>query len=161
MKNRFKYVLLLLVLSISYTANSQESKLWNEFEAAQKTGKVCELPDFSFAGYHHGEKAIPDVKHKVFNVTDFGAVANDGKSDKDAIRKTVTAAVNNGSGIVFFPKGRFLVNEDNDDRKPIVIKGKNIVFRGSGSGEDGTVLYMKNYLPAKDPKKLWTCPYMF
>ncbi|MCT4589153.1 MAG: DUF4955 domain-containing protein [Carboxylicivirga sp.] len=161
MKNRFKYVLLLLVMSITYTANSQESKLWIEFEAAQKTGKVCELPDFSFAGYHHGEKAIPHVKHKVFNVTDFGAVANDGKSDKEAIRKTVAAAVKNGSGIVFFPKGRFLVNEDNDDRKPIVIKGKNIVFRGSGSGEDGTVLYMKNYLPAKDPKKLWTCPYMF
>ncbi|WP_430817507.1 DUF4955 domain-containing protein [Carboxylicivirga sp. RSCT41] len=161
MKKNCKYAMLLLSLSMGLTGYGQESKLWNDFEEAHQSGKVAELPDFSYAGYHHGEKGIPDVKHKVFDVTDFGAIANDGKSDKEAIRATVNAAVKNGSGIVFFPKGKFLVNEDSDDRKPIIIKGNNIVFRGSGSGEDGTVLYMKNYLPAKDPNKLWTCPYMF
>ncbi|TRX71889.1 DUF4955 domain-containing protein [Carboxylicivirga sp. M1479] len=161
MKNIKKYLLAAGVLALTSVVNGQESALWNEFKAAQTSNKVAELPDFSYAGYHHGEKGIPDVTHQVFNVSDYGAVPNDGKSDKEAIRKTVAAAVKNGSGIVFFPKGRFLVNEDDDDQKPIVIKGNNIVFKGSGSGPDGTELYMKNYLPAKDPKKLWTCPYMF
>jgi len=150
-----------MALSFSIMVNAQESQLWNEFKANKQTGKSSELPDFSYAGYHHGEKAIPDLKHQVFDVTDYGAIPDDGKSDKEAIRATVSAAVKNGSGIVFFPKGRFLVNEDNDDLKPIVIKGNNIVFRGSGSQVGGTELYMKNYLPAKDPGKLWTCPYMF
>ena len=161
MKNTMKYMLVMGLFSLSIISMGQSSALWDSYKLAHDKGEVAELPDFSYAGYHHGEKGIPKVEHKVFDVTNYGAIPNDGLSDKEAIRKTISAAVKNGSGIVSFPKGRFLVNEDDDDQKPIVIKGKNIVFRGSGSGKGGTVLYMKNYLPAKDPNKLWTCPYMF
>ncbi|MBI9063627.1 MAG: DUF4955 domain-containing protein [Marinilabiliaceae bacterium] len=161
MNNKNTHWALALVMAVSGSINAQDSKLWEDFKTHTEKGETAELPDFSYAGYHHGEKAIPEVNHKVFKVADFGAIPNDGQSDKAAIRKTIAAAEKNGSGIIFFPKGRFLVNEESDDAKPIIIKGKKIVFRGSGSGADGTELYMKEHLPAKDPKKLWTTPYLF
>lgn len=159
--NMRHYVLSLFLLGPILIATAQESKLWQEYAKDHEAGKQTELPDFSYAGYHFGEVAIPEVDHKIFDVTDFGAKPNDQKSDRAAIEKAVAAAKKNGSGVVFFPKGRFLVNEDNDPKTSIVISAKNIVLRGSGSGEGGTELYMKNYLPAKNPKQLWTCPYMF
>lgn len=151
-------VFLFLIIGI---ISGQESCLWNDFKNKKLKEETPELPDFSYAGYHHGEKAIPDVDYKIFDVTDFGAVSDDNISDKAAIRQAVAAAVKNKSGIVFFPKGRFLVNEDNDDINPIIIKGENIVFRGSGSETDGTELFMKKALDPKDPDKLWTTPYLF
>ncbi len=158
----YNKTLLLTILTIVFSGvlNAQESQLWEDFKSCSKKGKTAELPDFSYAGYHHGEKAIPTVDYNVFDITQFGAVPNDGKSDKKAIQMAIDAAVKNKSGVVFFPKGRFLLNEDTDDTTPIIVKGNNIVFRGSGSDENGTELFMKNHLPAKDPKKLWTTPYM-
>ncbi|MCW3806647.1 DUF4955 domain-containing protein [Plebeiibacterium marinum] len=161
MKNMFKVLFVLFVFTMYPKGYAQNSQLWDDYQRDYKNGKPSELPNFSFAGYHHSEKGIPDVNYNLYDVTKYGAVANDDKSDKEAIRKAIAAAIKNGSGIVFFPKGRFLVNEDLDDRKPIDVKGNNIVFKGSGSGKDGTELFMKNYLPAKDPDKLWTCPYLF
>ena len=90
------------------------------------------LPNFSYVGYHYGEAATPENKQlKVFDVTAFGAKPDDDASDKEAIRKAIKAAENNGGGIVFFPKGRFLVNEDGDDRDQIVVSSSNIILRGS------------------------------
>ena len=120
------------------------------------------LPNFSYVGYHYGAAAIPENKQlKVFNVTDYGAKPDDGISDKEAIRKAIKAAENNGGGIVFFPKGRFLVNEDVDDKDQIVISSSNIILRGSSSGEGGTELFMKNMLVPKDSTKMWTTPSLF
>ncbi len=130
------------------------------FKNYQKDATV--LPDFSYAGYHNGEIGIPnDLNYKVFDVTAYGAKPNDAVSDKVAIQKAIQAANANGSGIVFFPKGRFLVNEDGDDLSRIVSKGSKIIFRGSGSGKDGTELFMKNTLQPTDPKKMWTVPTLF
>lgn len=150
-----------LILSMVLQAQDNVSKVWTEFEGQSKKGVPTELPDFSYAGYHHGEVGIPHVDHKVFDVTAFGAVPNDGQSDRAAIERSIAAATKNGSGIIFFPKGRFLVHEDSENTSPITIKGKHIVMRGSGSGQGGTELYMKHYLPAKNPTQLWTCPYLF
>ena len=59
------------------------------------------LPNFSYVGYHNGELPIPEnTQLKVFNVTDFGAKPDDGISDKNAIRKAIKAAENNGGGKV-------------------------------------------------------------
>lgn len=161
MKKIEYFTLIMLLLALSTGVIAQDSRLWDEYKLAHSKGKVAELPDFSFAGYHHGEKAIPNVNHKIFDVSDYGAIPNDNKSDKEAIRAAIKAASKSKASIVYFPKGRFLVNEDEDDRLPIIIKSKNLVFRGSGAGAGGTELFMKNHLPAKDPKKLWTTPYLF
>lgn len=140
---------------------TKTSQLWTQYVEARGSGMEPVLADFSFAGYHAGEVAIPNVDWQVFDVTDFGAVADDGKSDKRAVMRAIAAAEANGSGIVFFPKGRFRLNETTDDsNQAIVIGGSNIVLRGSGAGEDGTDLYMDQYMDPVDPKKMWTCPYL-
>ena len=157
------------VLSVSITgcavatkvqnSNSNPSKL---FEQYKKNKESSILPDFSYVGYHYGNEPIPSVNnYKVFNVTDFGAIADDTLSDKAAIQKAINAANKNGSGIVLFPKGKFLVNEESDDPGSIISKGSKIIFRGSGSGANGTELFMKNNLPPKNPEQMWTVPPLF
>ncbi len=107
------------------------------------------MPDFSYAGYHYFSKPIPNVTHPIFDVTDYGAIPNDDISDQPAIISAIAAAEANGSGIVFFPPGEFLVNTDtdkNDDgnNEPITIRSSNIILRGSGSRTGGTIIRMVN-----------------
>ncbi|MNK66208.1 Pectate lyase superfamily protein [compost metagenome] len=153
-----KGLIILLNLSLAVSAFAQkESKIFEDYKKDRSI-----LPDFSYVGYHNGEKKIPKISdYKYFNVTDFGAKPNDGKSDKVAIQLAIDAANKNGSGIVFFPKGRFLVNEESDLTNSIISKKGHIIFRGSGSGTGGTELYMKNALPPADPAKMWTVPPLF
>lgn len=167
------------------------------------------LPNFSYAGYGFGEEPLPTVgspvgydtpvpefdsvllNHKIFDVTSFGAIANDAKSDKQAVKGAVAAAEayverNATKGaIIYFPPGRFLLNEAYDmasippakpsgkgtdtDRvyaekhQPIYIRKSNIIVRGSGSGSGsgGTVLYMDHHFVAKYSDKMWTTPSLF
>lgn len=145
------------LLSLATAFAQKEAKIFTEYRKDKSV-----LPDFSYAGYQNGEKEIPNItNYKVFDVTSFGAIANDTLSDKIAIQNAITAANKNGSGIVFFPKGRFLVNENGDEPNKIISKGSNIIFRGSGSGIGGTELFMKNTLPPADPAKMWTVPPLF
>lgn len=136
--------------------NSNASKLFEQYKQ-NKENSI--LPDFSYAGYHNGEKEIPKSEdYKIFDVTKYGAIPNDTISDKAAIQRAINAANLNGSGIVFFPKGIFLINEDIDSSTSIVSNNSKIIIRGSGSGPGGTELYMKNALPPKNPEQMWTVP---
>lgn len=96
------------------------SDLWgNEGELWNPAGR---LPDFSFAGYHSGEQAIPDVK-AVANVTDFGAIG-DGKTDcTQAFRDAIAATA---SGAITIPPGRYILSDILWIEKP------GIVLRGAG-----------------------------
>ncbi|MGQ7944328.1 DUF4955 domain-containing protein [Flavobacterium sp. WC2509] len=147
----------LFLLCISATFAQKEATIFTNY----KNDKSL-LPDFSYAGYHNGEKEIPNSKnYKIFNVVDFGAIPNDNISDKTAIQNAIAAANALGGGIVFFPKGRFNVNEDSDLPNSIVSKGSRIIFRGSGSGSNGTELFMKNMLSPKNPTQMWSVPALF
>lgn len=133
------------------------SRLWRQYETEKKAGGPTFLPDFSYAGYHGGEKAIAPTG-KIFNVKDFGAVPDDDGDDADAIATTVKAAEANGGGIVFLPRGRYLVNTTMEKRTTIHIRSSNIVLRGEGAGKGGTVIfsvqpYGGNFDP-HDPNRL-------
>lgn len=159
MKKTIKLSLVFLLTALmAYSQKAVESKLFNAYKT-DKSKSV--LPDFSYVGYKTGVEAIPNVKHKIFNVTDFGAIANDNVSDKAAIEAAIAAAKTNGSGIIQFPAGRFLINEDNDVKKSIQINASNIVFRGTGVGVGGTEIYMKNTLIPTNPDQMWTTPKIF
>lgn len=136
---------------------AQESDLWKNFLQAKANGDEPILPDFSYAGYEYSEKTIPTVNYKQFNITDYGAVPNDGKSDKKAIQKAIKAAAKNGEGVVFFPEGKFRVNTEEDSKEVITIPSSNIVLRGAGM--DKSILFFEKDLQPKDPNKLWTVPY--
>jgi len=127
------------------------------FESFKNEKSTTLLPDFSYAGYHCGEKAIPNgSRSKIFNVIDFGAKPNDDISDREAIQAAINAANKNGSGIVYFPKGRFILNDDSTLEKGIISKGSNIILRGSGSGPGGTELFMQEALVPQNPGQMWT-----
>lgn len=150
-------IVFLNILTTAVAFAQKEVKIFEDYKKNRNS-----LPDFSYVGYHQGEKEVPTITdYKVFDVTFFGAKPNDGISDKVAIQKAIDAANKNGSGIVFFPKGRFLVNEEGDAANSIISKKSNIIFRGSGSGLGGTELFMKNPLPPADPAKMWTVPSLF
>lgn len=136
------------------------SAVWKDYEEARLSGKEPMVADFSYVGYHTGIKKLPATDGKVFDVTSFGAIPNDDQSDKAAVLAAIAAAEKNGSGIVFFPAGRFRLNEESDPHnEPIFIRTSNIVLRGSGSGPNGTELFFERHMDPADPKKLWTCPY--
>ena len=156
---KIKLLIAVLIL-INFSCRAQKIEVWENFVSSKKNSVEPILPDFSYAGYKYSEQAIPIVNYKVFNVQDFGAIPNDGKSDKIAFEKAIKAATDNKEGIILFPKGKYHFFTDDDDLAPIVIKASNIVIRGEGQGEDGTILFFERNLEAKDPNKLWTTPKM-
>ena len=106
------------------------------------------LPDFSYAGYHAGEKAIPNI-NTVANVkTDYGAIG-DGINDDTQAFKNAIAATNNGA--LFIPRGRYKISE------PLFITKSNFVLRGEGKGPSDTVLFFNKGLTAFNSvnKKEW------
>ncbi len=151
--------LLIVLIGMSYVGYSQESRLFEDYVLAQKESRVSVLPNFAFAGVEHGMKIMPDgVSDQVFNVEDFGAIPNDGISDKEAISRAIQAAVAEG-GIVQFPAGRLDINTVSDKPVPMKIKlgAYPIALQGHA---DGTEIYMENVLPSPTPEKLWSTPYM-
>lgn len=146
---------------LSGSAKAAESRLWKQYLSAKKNGKETILPNYSYAGYKLGESGIPKAEGKIFDVTKFGAVPNDGKADFQAVKNAVLAAEKNNGGIVFFPPGRYLFCEKKGYRKGIEIHGDNIILKGSGSGSGGTEIFMKHYMEPKDPKKMYSVPALF
>jgi len=134
---------------------------WTQFVADSEAGRASALPDYSYAGYKYGTEAIPDVTWKTFDVTDYGALPNDELSDYAGIQRAIRAAEANGSGVVFFPPGKFLVAEGPGVSTPIEINAPNIVLRGSGSYTGGTEIHQKYHFLPEDEGKKWTVPPVF
>ncbi|WOD42864.1 DUF4955 domain-containing protein [Hwangdonia lutea] len=161
-----RLTLLCLILFQTQLKAQNPSLLYQNWVDAQINNTEPILPTFSYAGYHNGEVGLPSsFSQPVFDVTNYGAVADDGISDKSAIMATIAAAEANPSGgIVFFPPGRFVVNDDAvDDLSEVIrISKSNIVIKGSGSGIGGTELYQKDNTTHPDmATKDWVCPYLF
>lgn len=147
--------------SVSYIPQTGTSRTYQQFVTASQTNTEPILPDFSYSGYHYFAKPIPDVIGTIYNVTDYGAIANDSLSDQVAIQRAIDEAERNNGGIVFFPPGEFLVNTNSDNNETITIRNSHIVLRGSGSRAGGTIIRQVNHMPPTDPEKFWTSPYMF
>lgn len=139
------------------------------------------LLDFSYAGYMHGEEEAPSVEalkakgYKFINVADYGAVANDGKSDREAFLKALEAAgavrkdkpdgnirfTTKGdklNAIIYFPEGEFILQGEQEEvNKSIHLTMGNFVI--CGAGRNKTKLHMKlpNHTATKD---MWSTPTM-
>jgi|TARA_R110002050_G_scaffold290419_1_gene444128 hypothetical protein len=155
---------ILFYLITSLTFAQQEAKIWQKFTGEISNPEIPVLFDYSYAGYQLGEIGIPKKNKglKVFNVMDFGAIPNDSISDQAAIQKTISAAEKNKGGIVFFPKGEFLVNVKPTKTNPIEITSSNIILKGSGFGKNGTIINMKNHMLKRTPDEPeWKVSYLF
>lgn len=93
------------------------------------------LPDFSYAGYHAGEAKIPESRATWDLKRDFHA-KGDGQTDDT--KALVDAVQSIDRGVLFIPKGTYVIS------KPIDIAKPNLVLRGAGPNE--TVLFFPNSL---------------
>ena len=133
--------LLVAVVSVA----GAESALWRQFKSATLAGAEPVLPDFSFAGYDYSESSIPDTSDwTVYNVTNYGAVADDTGFDDAGIQAAIDAAEAGGGGIVYFLAGQFRVSPNTNLNESIVLQGDNILLKGSGFGTGGTEIFMVN-----------------
>lgn len=86
-----------------------------------------------------GKVAITDPMHywkeKVFDVTDFGARANDEFDDTNSIQSALNAAGENGGGIVQVPRGKFQINNTLLIPRGVLLRGEN---------RDLTMLYWRD-----------------
>ncbi len=101
------------------------------------------LPDFSFAGYHAGEREIPEVEVTA-NVREFGARGDGEADDTEAFLAALAAAP---PGAILVPPGRYKITQ------PLRFIRSGIVLRGAG--RDATVLTFPRTLfevvgPGKD-----------
>lgn len=133
------------------------SSLWTEFISCQTSGNEATLSDYSYAGYKHGELDVPDVAYKVFRVNDFGAVPNDGKSDRKALTDAIEAAKANGEGVILFSAGRYDLRTEDAPNEPVIIDADKIVLRGAGCESGGTELFMEHPNQVLDAS-LWNTP---
>ena len=137
-----------LVVAASLVVRATVSPTWTSFSAARAANDLTAAPilDFSYAGYDHGERGIPAATGVRFDVSNYGAVADDDLDDLPAVTSAIRAAEAAGGGIVFFPPGRFHLSEvENRTWGCINITGSGIVLKGSGSGGPSrTELYFRH-----------------
>lgn len=124
-----------LVSLLAATAAAQgHSRLWG------KTGELWDprgrLPDYSYAGYHAGDRALPRVP-VVADVKSFGAKGDGRTDDTAAFRKAIATA---RAGAILVPRGRYLLQGD------LRIARSGVVLRGEGSGPNGAELYFTKSL---------------
>lgn len=166
----------------SKTYDNSNCKLFNDWMTKSEENILL---DFSYAGYMHGESAPLEASawgYKVYDVTDYGAVANDGKSDRDAFLACVEAATGatfvasaknltlghkeKSNAIIYFPEGEFILHTSDDNyteggttySRTIQIRTGNIILRGAG--RDKTTIVMQDPNLPTDATVLYSSPVM-
>ena len=101
------------------------------------------LHDFSYAGYHQGEKEIPVIQNNILNVTEAPYNAdNTGTADVTLILQNALNDVGqSGGGVVYLPPGTYKVNPGSGETA-LRIQYDNTVLRGAGT--DSTFIYNIN-----------------
>ena len=149
---------------------------WQNFNS-ESTANV--LLDFSYAGFDHGlslPKDINELNYKVYNITDpkYGAIANDGKSDRKAfeavladIKRDCGNKVADANAIIYFPEGEFILHSLDDNSQNAsgqdisttinVVMGHVIL---KGAGRDKTFIKMTAPMLPTNPNVLYSSPIM-
>lgn len=161
----------------------ENCQLYKDFLAKNEDNLLL---DFSYAGYMYGETAPQEASawgYTVYDVTQYGAVANDGKSDREAFLACIEAATGQkfvsgkttltlnhkekSNAIIYFPEGEFILHTSADDHvftdnktysQTILIRTSNIILRGAG--RDKTTLIMQNPNLPTDESVLYSSPVM-
>lgn len=115
-----------LVLPV-WGAEKGVSQLWGE--AGERWERAGRLPDYSYAGYHRGERPLPERAPQV-NVKDLGAVGDGQTDDTAAFQRAVREAAGK---TIFVPAGRYVITGI------IEIAESNTVLKGAGPQQ--TVIY--------------------
>ncbi|MGJ8693547.1 MAG: DUF4955 domain-containing protein [Thalassotalea sp.] len=159
-KKAIQTVLLTTILSTLSSAQAVESSLWQQFKTAKSNGTEPTLPDFSYAGYEYSEKPIIDTSTwTVFDVSTYGAFPDDDQYDDVEVQAAINAAEahtsNGGKAIVQFEAGQYKVSPNQDTNQYISIQGSNILLRGKGTGNNGTIIFVDKPKLGADPDRYY------
>ena len=107
------------------------------------------LPDFSYAGYHFGEKKLPHAVENIVLAEKHGIIPNDGLDDSKALLLLMDS-LNEIAGkvILQLPKGRIILSSI------LYIKRSHFILRGYGTSDQGTEIYCPRplmYVPPPPP----------
>ena len=107
------------------------------------------LPDFSYVGYHSGERAIPHVTVKITLEPSKG---DDTKRIQDALDKLGTLPIDKSGlrGVLLLKRGVYRVEGS------LIISHSGSVLRGEGNGPDGTIIIATGYDDMKYKRALIT-----
>lgn len=140
---RIIFLSLFLIISLIINAQAQSwrselyPKNWQPPTASNFYSDKL-IQDFSYAGYHRGEKEVPTKTGPLLDVTKPPYNAdNTGKQDVTAIlQKAIddTGRKKKG-GIVYLPKGTFKVNPVAGKNYCLRINRSYVVLRGAGTGQ--------------------------
>lgn len=134
---RLFHAVIVLLTAIASLPAAQFFELWGQ--RGEKHNPAGVLPDFSFAGYERGEKAIPERAAEV-SVKSFSAVGDGRTDDTAAFKRAIEEAAGKVIGI---PAGRYVLSD------VLEIGSANTVLKGAGA--DKTALVFVKSLQAVRP----------
>ncbi|MFT7579302.1 MAG: hypothetical protein ACI9MR_000966 [Myxococcota bacterium] len=103
------------------------------------------LHDFSYAGYHNGEVALPSTPPgATYAVTTYGADPTGTQDSTAAIQATINAAGAAGGGIVSLPAGTYLCHG------LLTINASGVVLRGAGTSATKLVFTRSDAMTDKE-----------
>lgn len=147
------------IFCVTYNCFPQQSQIFKKYANQFKNKGELPFPDFSYAGYRHGVFSEAKENGRRFFVTDYGAIPNDDISDKSGIEDAINAAISSGGGTVIFPVGKYILIGKNDIQEPLIFRLNSAPISLLGQGGKVELVMERELLP-REPKKLWTTPYM-
>lgn len=161
--NRYKKVAASMVAAIFLLSPILiQAGVWEDY-VGKSPNNV--LPDFSYAGYHHGEEAPADVYslgYTIINVKDY--MAANGLTARQALMNIAAKYKNREKAkvIIYFPEGDYVLHtkDDNINGKSFCINilAGHIVLKGDGVGKTRLIMQDPN-LP-NNPNTLYSSPAM-
>jgi hypothetical protein len=95
----------LLLAGLVHAGPGETSRLWGK--DGEKWRPAGRLPDFSYAGYHRGERPLPALRPEA-SVKDFGAVGDGKTDDTAAFKRALTEAAGK---VIAIPAGRYVITD--------------------------------------------------
>lgn len=135
---RFYFFIFLLACSFQTHSQNWRSTLYPEdWKPGYKDSESRFLHDFSYAGYHAGEKQIPIVSNNIVDVTKTPYFADKtGTADVQLIlQKALDDIGKAGGGVVYLPEGTYKINVSASLANTIKMNYSNVVLRGDGPGK--------------------------
>lgn len=115
------------------------SLLWGK--GGERWTADSRLPDFSYAGYHRGERPLPELEPQA-SVKDFGAVGDGKADDTKAFQRAIAESKGNAIAI---PPGRYVITDF------LHIRTSGVRLKGAGPAK--SVLYFPT--PLNEIKPNW------
>ena len=138
-RSQLLIVLILAPLSMSLHAETWRSSLVpQDWAPPEEVGGLdfrtsAFVQDFSYAGYHEGLDALPEVVGPLFDaVATYGADPSGGENSTAAIQAAIDAAGNAGGGVVWLAPGTYRLEVPSDKTWALEIRDPGVVLRGAG-----------------------------